>query len=67
MAETTVQFVERLRARFPQAAVTIADPRGEVGIEFPDGDWHAGCEVLPSSTGMPSMAEAISRAAPMVL
>ena len=46
MAETTVQFVERLRARFPQAAVTIADPRGEVGIEFPDGDWHAGCEVL---------------------
>jgi NADH-quinone oxidoreductase subunit C len=55
MAETA--FVERLRARFPDAAVTIAEPRGEVGIEFPNGDWHAGCEALRDEFGFESLVD----------
>ena len=57
MAETAVQFVERLRARFPHAAVTVADPRGEVGIEFPNGDWHAGCAALRDEFGFESLVD----------
>jgi NADH-quinone oxidoreductase subunit C len=57
MAETLVHFVERLRARFPQAVVTVADPRGEIGIEFPDGDWHAGCEALRDEFGFESLVD----------
>jgi NADH-quinone oxidoreductase subunit C len=52
MAETLVQFVERLQARFPQATVTVAQPRGEVGIEFPNGDWLLGCEALRDECGV---------------
>jgi NADH-quinone oxidoreductase subunit C len=55
MAETA--FVERLRARFPDATVTIAEPRGEVGIEFPNGDWHAGCEALRDEFGFESLVD----------
>lgn len=50
-------FVERLRARFPAAAVTVAEPRGEVGIEFPGGDWHAGCETLRDEFGFESLVD----------
>ena len=50
-------FVERLRARFPDAIVTVADPRGEVGIEFPNGDWHAGCEALRDEFGFESLVD----------
>jgi NADH-quinone oxidoreductase subunit C len=55
MADTA--FVERLRARFPHAAVTVADPRGEVGIEFPNGDWHSGCEALRDEFGFESLVD----------
>jgi NADH-quinone oxidoreductase subunit C len=55
MAETA--FVERLRARFPLATVAFAEPRGEVGIEFPDGDWHAGCEALRDEFGFESLVD----------
>lgn len=55
MAETA--FVERLRARFPHATVAVAEPRGEVGIEFPDGDWHAGCETLRDEFGFESLVD----------
>lgn len=55
MAETA--FVERLRARFPHATVAVAEPRGEVGIEFPDGDWYAGCEALRDEFGFESLVD----------
>lgn len=55
MAETA--FVERLSARFPDATVTVAVPRGEVGIEFPNGDWHAGCAVLRDEFGFESLVD----------
>ena len=50
-------LVERLRARFPAATVTVAEPRGELGIEFPDGDWHAGCEALRDEFGFESLVD----------
>lgn len=50
-------FVERLRSRFPAATVTVAEPRGEVGIEFPNGDWHAGCEALRDEFGFESLID----------
>ncbi len=50
-------FADRLRARFPDAIVTVADPRGEVGIEFPNGDWHAGCEALRDEFGFESLVD----------
>ncbi len=50
-------LAERLRARFPAATVTVAEPRGELGIEFPDGDWHAGCEALRDEFGFESLVD----------
>lgn len=50
-------LVERLRARFPAATVAVAEPRGELGIEFPDGDWHAGCEALRDEFGFESLVD----------
>ncbi len=50
-------LVERLRARFPAATVAVAEPRGEVGIEFPDGDWHVGCKALRDEFGFESLVD----------
>ena len=50
-------LAERLRARFPHAVVVVAEPRGEVGIEFPNGDWHAGCEALRDEFGFESLVD----------
>jgi NADH-quinone oxidoreductase subunit C len=55
MAHTAL--VERLRARFPHAVVVVSEPRGEVGIEFPNGDWHAGCEALRDEFGFESLVD----------
>jgi NADH-quinone oxidoreductase subunit C len=50
-------LAERLRARFPHAVVVVAEPRGEVGIEFPNGEWHAGCEALRDEFGFESLVD----------
>jgi NADH-quinone oxidoreductase subunit C len=50
-------FGERLRTRFPSAIVAVADPRGEVGIEFSNGDWHGGCEALRDEFGFESLVD----------
>ena len=34
MLETAAAFAERLRARFPGAEISVAEPRGEIGIVF---------------------------------
>ena len=57
MSETVHAFADRLRARFAQATVTVSEPRGEVGIEFPDGDWHAGCVALRDEFGFESLID----------
>ncbi|MBP6751177.1 MAG: NADH-quinone oxidoreductase subunit C [Xanthomonadaceae bacterium] len=50
-------FADRLRARFPAAVVTVCEPRGEVGIEFPGGDWHAGCLAIREEFGFESLVD----------
>jgi NADH-quinone oxidoreductase subunit C len=45
------ELAERLRARFPAAEVTVAAPRGEVGIVLDAADWHAGCTALRDEFG----------------
>lgn len=50
-------FIDALRARFPGAAVTVAEPRGEIGIEFADGQWLAACEVLRDDFGFESLVD----------
>ncbi len=50
-------FAVRLRARFPAAVVTVCEPRGEVGIEFPGGDWHAGCLAIRDEFGFESLVD----------
>jgi NADH-quinone oxidoreductase subunit C len=57
MTETAHAFADRLRARFPAATVTVCAPRGEVGIEFPDGDWHAGCLAIRDEFGFESLVD----------
>src|SRR5690606_20891907 len=48
--ESATAFADRLRARFPDAEVSVALPRGEVGL-VTRGDWHACCEVLRDEFG----------------
>ncbi len=57
MTETAHAFADRLRARFPAATVTVCAPRGEVGIEFPNGDWHAGCLAIRDEFGFESLVD----------
>jgi len=45
------ELAARLRARFPGCEVTVAEPRGEVGIVFDVADWHAGCVALRDEFG----------------
>ncbi len=57
MSETAHTFADRLRARFPGAEVSVAEPRGEVGIEFPVADYLAGCEALRDEFGFESLVD----------
>lgn len=57
MSETAQQFADRLRARFSGAAVSVAEPRGEVGIEFPAAEWHAGCRAIRDEFGFESLID----------
>ena len=54
--ETAQAFAERLRARFPDADVTVAMPRGEVGIAT-SGDWLAVCTALRDEFGFESLVD----------
>jgi len=50
-------FIERLRARFPAAEVTVAEPRGEVGIVFDAAESHAGCAALRDEFGFEQLID----------
>jgi len=51
MAEPAATFAQRLRDRFPDASVTVAEPRGEVTLEVPVGQWLATCQALRDEFG----------------
>ncbi|TAK38170.1 MAG: NADH-quinone oxidoreductase subunit C [Lysobacteraceae bacterium] len=55
--ETPTMFAERLRARFGEASVTVAPPRGEIGLELEPGDWHDACRVLRDEFGFEQMID----------
>lgn len=57
MVETAAAFADRLRARFEGAEVTIAVPRGEVGIVFAPADWHDGCRALRDEFAFESLID----------
>lgn len=56
MSEPLSSFVERLRARFPDATVSMAVPRGEVGL-VTDGDWLDTCTALRDEFGFESLVD----------
>jgi NADH-quinone oxidoreductase subunit C len=57
MSETMGSFVEQLHARFPEAAVSMDVPRGEVGIEFDAAAWHDGCRSLRDDFGFAQLVD----------
>ncbi len=57
MREATPAFVERVRARFPGAEVSVAQPRGEVGIVFDAGEAHAACKALRDEFGFEQLID----------
>jgi NADH-quinone oxidoreductase subunit C len=58
MATTAAVFAERLRARFAGAEVTVAEPRGEVGIVFDAGAWLDSCRALRDEFGFEMLVDA---------
>ena len=51
MSETVASFVERLRARFADAIVDVAEPRGEVTLVVAPALWHDACRALRDEFG----------------
>ncbi|KAF1722079.1 NADH-quinone oxidoreductase subunit C [Pseudoxanthomonas wuyuanensis] len=51
MAEQALNLTDRLRARFADALVTVAEPRGEITLEVPSPSWHAVCLALRDEFG----------------
>lgn len=49
--ETASSFADRLRARFPEAMVAIAEPRGEVTIDVAAAQWLAAAQALRDEFG----------------
>ena len=46
MNASTATFADELRARFPQCALMVAEPRGELTLEVPSGEWKAVAQAL---------------------
>lgn len=57
MSETIAAIAERLGARFAGARMSIAEPRGELGIVFDAADWHAGCLALRDEFGFEQLMD----------
>jgi NADH-quinone oxidoreductase subunit C len=57
MVEPVAVFVERLRARFADAQIEVAEPRGEVGIVFDAAAHHAGCRLLRDEFGFEQLID----------
>ncbi len=57
MAMAVEGFAEQLRARFPQATVEVALPRGEVGLVLDAGDWLEACRALRDEFGFEQLID----------
>ncbi|MDR1075802.1 MAG: NADH-quinone oxidoreductase subunit C [Xanthomonadaceae bacterium] len=57
MTEQTSSFSERLRARFPGMAVSVAQPRGEVTLEVAASAWHGTCRLLRDEFGFEQLSD----------
>jgi NADH-quinone oxidoreductase subunit C len=55
--ESAAAFAERLRTRFPQAEIAVAEPRGEVGIVFDAAAFHEGCRLLRDEFGFEQLID----------
>ena len=51
MSTVAAAFADELRARFAGAEVSVAAPRGEVGMVFEAADWHDNCRALRDEFG----------------
>jgi len=51
MAQQAPSLIDRLRARFAGAQVSVVEPRGEVTLEVPSADWHAVAVALRDEFG----------------
>ncbi|MCL1633326.1 NADH-quinone oxidoreductase subunit C [Luteimonas sp. SX5] len=57
MSETATAFAERLRARFADAKVDVALPRGEVTLEVPAAGWLAAAQALRDEFGFEQLID----------
>ena len=57
MTQAAAPFADRLRARFPDTAVTVDSPRCEVGVVFDAAIWHDGCRALRDEFGFEQLID----------
>lgn len=57
MREPASEFAARLRARFPEASVELAEPRGEVGIVFDAAAHFDACRALRDELGFEQLID----------
>ncbi|GAB3331252.1 NADH-quinone oxidoreductase subunit C [Marilutibacter aestuarii] len=57
MGERVTDFVERLRARFAEAAVSVAEPRGEVTVDVAAADWFQTAVALRDEFGFEQLVD----------
>ncbi|RNF85193.1 NADH-quinone oxidoreductase subunit C [Montanilutibacter psychrotolerans] len=57
MVETAVAFAQRLRARFEDALVTVAEPRGEVTLDVTAADWPVAARALRDEFGFEQLVD----------
>ena len=53
----STQLANELAARFGEAAVQVAQPRGEVALEVPAADWLAACTTLRDEFGFDTFVD----------
>ncbi|HEU4773132.1 MAG TPA: NADH-quinone oxidoreductase subunit C [Lysobacter sp.] len=57
MSESITAFADRLRARFPDALVSVAEPRGEIGIDLEPAEWLAAAFALRDEFGFEQLTD----------
>ncbi len=57
MGASVTDFVERLRARFAEAAVSVAEPRGEVTVDVAAADWFPAAMALRDEFGFEQLVD----------
>ncbi|KIQ98395.1 NADH-quinone oxidoreductase subunit C [Lysobacter sp. A03] len=57
MSESITAYANRLRARFAECTVTVAEPRGEIGIEIDPAQWRATALALRDEFGFEQLTD----------